>query len=79
MNKTIWLLLLLLLTLAASIGVSIAETHHRQELCELQKLVDAVQNERIADLEKDVRILKTDVHIIQYGFEDEYEKADNSR
>lgn len=79
MNKTIWLFLLLLLTIAAGIGVSIAEIHHRQELYELQKLVDTIQNERIADLEKDVRLLKTDVHIIQYGFEDEYEKTDNSR
>ena len=32
-----------------------------------------IQNEKIEELEKEIRILKTDVHIIQYGFESDKE------
>ena len=32
------------------------------------------QNKKIEELKKEIRILKTDVHIIQYGFESEEEK-----
>lgn len=33
-----------------------------------------IRDKKIEELEKEIRILKTDVHIIQYGFESEEEK-----
>ena len=32
------------------------------------------QNKKIEELEKEIRILKTDMNILQYGFESEEEK-----
>ena len=34
------------------------------------------RNEKIEELEKRIRILETDVNILQYGFESEIEKND---
>ena len=76
-RKTVILGVLLMLAVAADIGVNISEIHHQQELFELQKVIDGVQDERIKVLEKEVRILKTDMSIIQNGETDE--EADNSR
>ncbi len=33
-----------------------------------------IKDKKIEELEKEIRILKTDVHVIQYGFESEEEK-----
>lgn len=42
-----------------------------EDFQELTKLEKIEQNKKIEELEKEIRILKTDVHIIQYGFESE--------
>ena len=34
----------------------------------------SIQNKKIEELEKEIRILKTDINTIQYGFESEEEK-----
>lgn len=33
-----------------------------------------IRDKKVEELEKEIRILKTDVHVIQYGFESEEEK-----
>lgn len=71
MKKTILLLVLLLLMTAAGIGLNVVIITHNQEVVAEQKVINAVQDARIAELEKEIRILKTDIRIIQYGFEDE--------
>ena len=71
MKKTTLLLVLLLLMTAAAIGLNIVIITHNQEMVAEQKVINAVQDARIAELEKEIRILKTDIRIIQYGFEDE--------
>ena len=71
--------IVLLLVCAAEAGLLVARINQKQELFELQQVIDRCQNEKIVQLEKEIRILKTDVHLLQYGFEDENEKADNFR
>ena len=44
---------------------------------ELENRIETVnfeKNKKIEELEKEIRILKTDINIIQYGFESEEEK-----
>lgn len=74
---SIILLVYMLLAIATVIGVNIAEISLREDTTELQAAIDAEQNLRLEALEKDMRILKTDVHILQYGVADE--EIDNSR
>lgn len=74
---SIILLVYMLLAIATVIGVNIAEISLREDTTELQAAIDAEQNLRLEALEKDMRILKTDVHILQYGVTDE--EIDNSR
>lgn len=80
MKSTKMLLLLTILLAAAAVGMNIARISYKLELREEQKIADVAQNRRIEELEKEVRLLKTDVYILQYGFEGVHsEKADNSR
>lgn len=70
---------ILLLAIIADICLNIQDMNMRDEMCVAQKITDAEQTAAIVALEKEVRLLKTDVHIIQYGFEDRDEKTDNTR
>ena len=70
---------ILLLAVALDICLNIQNMSMRDEMCMAQKITDAEQTAAIAALKKEVRLLKTDVHIIQYGFEDRDEKTDNTR
>ena len=79
MKKTIELIVLLILAVVAAIGINIARISYRTEMYEEQKAINAVLNERIEELEKEIRLLKTDVYVLQYGFEDKDEKTNNSR
>lgn len=45
-----------------------------EDFQELTKLEKYEQNKKIEELEKEIRILKTDINIIQYGYESEEEK-----
>lgn len=42
-----------------------------EDFRELTKLEKYEQNKKIEEIEKEIRILKTDINIIQYGFVDE--------
>lgn len=70
MKKTLILITLYILIIAAATGVNVARITHRQELAEQQKIRDTEQNRKIEALEKELRLLKTDVNILQYGFEE---------
>lgn len=41
------------------------------ELSETAAIEKQLQDEKIKELEKEIRILKTDIHVIQYGYENE--------
>lgn len=41
------------------------------ELSEKAAIEKQLQEEKIKELEKEIRILKTDIYIIQYGYENE--------
>ena len=70
MKKTLWLLLLILLAIAAAIGVNVARISHIHEQKIEQQIRDDMQNARIEALEKEVRILKTDLYFLQNGYEE---------
>ena len=79
MKKLQALLILFILTCYAAIGVNIAKISHVHEQQIEQQIKDDIQDAEIEALKKEVRLLKTDLHILQYGFEDENEKTNNSR
>lgn len=79
MKKTIELIVLLILVVVAGIGANIARISYKTEVQEEQKVINAIVDERIKELEKEIRLLKTDVYVLQYGFEDKDEKTNNSR
>ena len=62
------LVLILALMFALNMYLTVAEME--KELQAVQKINDT----RIEELNKEVRLLKTDVDIIQYGFEKELDK-----
>lgn len=70
---------LILFALAAGIGTNIAKIDYWQNKFDYQTAINEGQSRKIKELEKEIRLLKTDVHILMYGFEDSDEEADNSR
>ena len=60
--------LLILLALAAAIGTNVAKIDYWQSKFDYQTVINEEQSRRIEELQKEVRILKTDIYIIQYGF-----------
>ena len=58
------------LMLAAIIGLYVAAVDRQTELNEAQCVVDIKQNECIKELQKEIRLLKTDIQILQYGYEE---------
>ena len=70
MKTNHFLTILIILLLAALIGVDVARCNQLQELSELQVVVDTTQTEAIATLQKEVRILKTDLDILQNGYKE---------
>lgn len=70
MKKALILVTLYILIVAAATGVNIARINHMQELATQQKIRDIKQDRKIEALEKELRLLKTDVNILQYGFEE---------
>lgn len=69
-------LLIMLAMLALGLALS-DDSSRKEEVRNAQATVDAKQDIRLEQLEKDMRIMKTDVHILQYGVADE--EIDNSR
>ena len=70
MKSWLTLIAFFLLMIGADIGLNITYINKRDELYALQKVINAEQTAAIVELQKEVRILKTDVHILQYGFEE---------
>ncbi len=66
---SIWLMLLLLAVVCIGIKVRFV-TDKNSRLAELEAQ-NKMQDRQIMELQKEIRILKTDVHILQYGFEGE--------
>jgi len=62
--------LLILLALAAAIGTNVAKIDYWQNKFDYQTAINEGQSRQIKELQKEVRMLKTDVHILQYGFEE---------
>lgn len=60
--------LLILLALAAAIGTNVAKIDYWQNKFDYQTAINEEQSRQIKELQKEVRILKTDIYIIQYGF-----------
>lgn len=81
MSKLEWQMLaayLFMMLAMLAIGLALSSDSSREEEVKCaQATVDAKQDIRLEQLEKDIRILKTDVHILQYGVADE--ETDNSR
>lgn len=71
MGKTSLLAVLLVLVIALGIGINVKIISDRKDRMDLQFIRDREQDERIKALEKEVRILKTDIYILQYGYEGE--------
>lgn len=70
MKRIVLLSLLLLVTIVLAVGVNGAIIQHRRGIIINQQITDTAQNERIEALEKEIRILKTDIRILQNGFEE---------
>lgn len=75
MSKLDWQLLavyLFIILALAAIGLALSDDScKKQEVLVTQTTVDASQNTRIEQLEKEIRILKTDIMLLQKGAEEE--------
>lgn len=75
MSKLDWQLLpiytLFILAMLA-IGIALSnDSGRKEEIKCAQATVDANQDDRIEQLEKEIRLLKTDIQLLQNGFEEE--------
>ena len=59
-------ILLFILLLGFCANAYINSTENARELLEQRKITDR----QIEELEKEIRVLKTDINIIQYGYEE---------
>ena len=77
MSSTDWKLIILFAMLELmlfAIGTALSNDSNRhEETLAAQQIVDIDQNKRIEALEKEVRLLKTDLYITQNGFEENKE------
>lgn len=69
-NKKLFLAVTLSLLFAlAGVGLKVKLVTDRQEQNREFEARIQIQDKKIEELQKEIRILKTDVHILQYGFE----------
>ena len=66
---SLWLLLLLVAVACVGIKVRFA-TDKDSRLAELETQ-NIMQDKQIMELQKEIRLLKTDIYILQYGYEGE--------
>ena len=74
MRKTDCLLLIIGVLVALALAYEINRSSLEESIKDdkvAQKIADDKQNERLSLLEKEVRLLKTDIHILQNGYEGE--------
>lgn len=69
MGKTSLLAVLLVLAVALAVGINVKIISDKKDRMDLQLIRDREQDERIKALEKEIRILKTDMYVLQYGYE----------
>lgn len=69
MGKTSLLAVLLVLVVALAVGINVKIISDKKDRMDLQLIRDREQDERIKALEKEIRILKTDMYVLQYGYE----------
>ena len=65
---------LVVFAIAAAIGTNVAKIDYWQNKFDYQTAINEGQSRKIRELEKEIRLLKTDVHILMYGFEDNNER-----
>ena len=69
-NKELIIGIIVCLFLAVtSVGIKVKLTIDRQEHYRELEAYNTIQDKRIEQLEKEVRLLKTDLYIVQNGFE----------
>lgn len=61
----------LLLLLVVNIGLAMSSQDEEKEKQTVQRIADMEQDKRIEELEKEVRLLKTDLYILHNGFGEE--------
>ena len=71
MRQTAILASLTVIIAALGIVLNVHIFQNRKDRLDLQAARDREQNERIEALEKEIRILKTDIYVLQYGYEGE--------
>lgn len=75
MSKLDWQLLAIYLFIVlalAAIGLALSDdSRKKQEVLDTQNVVDIRQDIQIEQLEKEIRILKTDMMLLQKGAEEE--------
>lgn len=75
MSKLDWqLLAIYLFVLLAMLAIGLAlsdDSSRKEEVRHTQTIVDASQDTKIEQLEKEIRILKTDMMLLQKGAEEE--------
>lgn len=75
MSKLDWqLLAIYLFVMLAMLAIGLAlsdDSSRKEEVRRTQTTVDASQDNRIEQLEKEIRILKTDMMLLQKGVEEE--------
>ena len=74
MNKTALLMVLFVLILSLAVGINVRIIQDRKDIKDLQTLSNIEQDKRIEALEKEVRVLKTDLQVLKYGFKEEDEE-----
>ena len=67
-------ILCMFLILACIVAAYIDCSYRCKELQAELQIERAVREKQDEDLSKDVRVLKTDVHILQYGYEENYDR-----
>lgn len=61
------LIVLCVLSFAVLIGLNIMNAQERREDMELHKTVEAQTNKEIEELRKEIRLLKTDIQLLEQG------------
>lgn len=74
MGKTTILAALVVLVAALGIALNVRIFQNHRDRIDLQQLRDTEQDKRIEEMEKEIRLLKTDLQVLKYGFKEEDEE-----
>lgn len=65
MRYSVTLIILCILSFAVLIGLNVMNTQERREDMELHKTVEAQLDKKIEELRKEIRLLKTDIQLLE--------------